>query len=150
MIDDQVVLDAKGATSHIELGDQILMGRSTILSCYDSTIRIGKFVSIGPFCFFASRSHIDIGSNVAIGSGTHILAGGHSFEDPETPVIRQERISKGVVIEDNAWIGTGSKILDGVTVGRDSIVGAGSVVTKDVPAYTMVLGNPARVIQKRK
>jgi acetyltransferase-like isoleucine patch superfamily enzyme len=150
MIDDYAVLDAKGRTSSIELGNQILVGRSTILSCNESRIRIGDFVSIGPFCFFASKSHIDIGSNVSIGSGTHLMAGTHSTADPDTAIIHQERISAGITVEDNAWIGSGAKILDGVTVSRNSIVGAGAVVTQTVPPYTTVLGNPARVVQKRK
>jgi len=150
MIDDHAVLDAKGADSSIELGDQILLGRHTILSCNQSTLTIGDFVSIGPFCFMTSRSFLRIGSNVAIGAGTYLLGGGHAYDDPDTAVIHQARLSKGITVEDNAWIGIGAKILDGVTVGRNSIVGAGAVVSKDVPPYTVVLGNPARVVEKRK
>lgn len=150
MIDDYAVLDAKGEASRIELGDQILLGRNTILSCNEARIRIGDFVSIGPFCFFASKSHIDIGANVSIGSGTHLMAGSHVSSDPDTAVIHQARISQGIVVEDNVWIGSGAKILDGVTIERNSIVGAGAVVSQDVPPYTTVLGNPARIVQKRK
>lgn len=150
LIDDGVVLDAKGVTSTIELGNQILVGRNSILSCHDARIRMRSFVSIGPFCFFASKSHIDIGSNVSIGSGTHLLAGGHMMEDPDTPIIQQARVSKGIVLEDDVWVGTGVKILDGVVVGHGSVVGAGAVVNKDVPAWAVVLGNPARVVQKRR
>lgn len=150
MIDDHVVLDAKGVTSKIELGDQILVGRNTILSCNEAIIRVGNFVSIGPFCFFACKGLIEIGSNVSIGSGTHLMAGSHAFDDPDMPIIQQARTAKGIIVEDNVWIGTGAKVLDGVTVGRNSIVGAGAVVSKDVPAWTVVLGNPARVVEKRK
>ncbi|MCA9473029.1 MAG: acyltransferase [Nitrospira sp.] len=150
MIDDYVVLDAKGASSLIVLGDQILLGRNSILTCNDSAMSIGNFVSIGPFCFLVSRSHLTIGSNVAIGAGTHMLGGGHAYDDPDMPVIHQARVSKGITVEDGAWIGIGAKILDGVTIGRNSIVGAGAVVSKDVPPWTVVLGNPARVVEKRK
>ena len=150
MIDDGVVLDAKGATSKIKLGNQILLGRQSILSCNEAQIRIGNFVSIGPFCFFACKSRIEIGSNVSIGSGAQLMAGGHIADDPDTPIIHQARSAKGIMIDDGAWIGTGAIILDGVTVGHNSIVGAGAVVSKDVPAWTVVLGNPARVVQKRK
>jgi acetyltransferase-like isoleucine patch superfamily enzyme len=148
-IDDQVVLDAKGATSIIELGEQILVGRASILSCNEATIRIDNFVSIGPFCFFASKSHIHVGSNVSIGSGTHLMGGGHAFAKLDVPIIRQQRLSKGIVVEDGVWIGTGTKILDGVTIGRDSIVGAGAVVTEDIPARSVAVGIPARVIRER-
>ncbi len=150
MIDDCVVLDAKGRGSSIVLGDQILLGRNSILSCNDSSMSIGNFVSIGPFCFLVSRSHLKIGSNVAIGAGTYMLGGGHAHDDPDVPVIQQARTSKGISVEDGAWIGIGAKILDGVTIGQNSIVGAGAVVSKDVPPWTVVLGNPARVVEKRK
>ncbi len=150
LIDDNVVIDAKGPSSSIVLGDQILIGRNTILSCNDSTITIGSNISVGPFCFLVSRSHLTIGSNVAIGAGTYMLGGGHAYDDPDVPVIQQARISKGITVEDGAWIGIGAKILDGVTIGRNSIVGAGAVVSKDVPPWTVVLGNPARVVEKRK
>jgi acetyltransferase-like isoleucine patch superfamily enzyme len=150
MIDDGVVLDAKGKTSKIELGNRILVGRQSILSCNEAQIRIGNFVSIGPFCFFACKNRIEIGSNVSIGSGAHFMAGGHVSDDPDTPIINQARLAKGITIHDGAWIGTGAIILDGITVGQNSIVGAGAVVSKDVPPLTVVLGNPARVVQKRK
>ena len=78
------------------------------------------------------------------------MAGGHVTDDPEVAVIRQPRSGKGIKIENGAWIGTGAIILDGVTVGLHSIVGAGAVVSKDVPPWTVVLGNPARVVQRRK
>jgi acetyltransferase-like isoleucine patch superfamily enzyme len=150
MIDDYSVIDAKGNSSLIQLGNRILLGRNNILSCNESRIRIGDYVSIGPFCFFASKSQIDIGSNVAIGSGTHLLAGTHDMSDPAKAVIHQARVSKGIIVEDNVWIGTGTKILDGVTIGRNSIVGAGSVVVRSIPAYSTVVGNPARVVEKRQ
>jgi acetyltransferase-like isoleucine patch superfamily enzyme len=150
LIDDYAVLDAKGARSSIELGDRILVGRNTILSCSDSRIRVGDGVSIGPFCFFASKSFIDVGSNVSIGSGTHLMAGTHATDDPDAPIIQQARLSKGITVEDNVWIGSGAKVLDGVRVGRNSIVGAGAVVSQDVPPWMVVLGNPARVVQRRK
>ena len=150
MVDDYAVLDAKGVTSRIQLGDQILVGRNTILSCSDAQIVMGSFISIGPFCHFASKNFIHIGSNVAIGAGTQVLAGGHAHDDPNTPIIRQARIHKGITIGDDVWIGTGVMIIDGVTIGRGCILSAGAVITKDVPEYSVVMGNPARVVQKRR
>lgn len=150
LVDDGVVLDAKGDGSSIELGDHILIGRHTILSCNQAVITAGDYLSIGPFCFFACKGRIDIGSNVAIGSGSHIMAGGHATDDPDVPIVRQPRVAKGIIIEDGVWIGSGTVVLDGVRIGTGSIVGAGSVVSRDVPPWTLVLGNPARVVQKRR
>jgi len=149
-LDDGVVLDAKGDKSTIQIGNRILIGRNTIFSCHDASIRLGDFLSIGPGCVIASRSRIEIGSYVQIGAGTQLMAGSHTYDDPEKPSILQTRVSKGIVVEDNVWLGNACMILDGVTIGRNSIVGAGSVVSKDVPPYSMVLGNPARVIGKRE
>jgi len=150
MIDDLVVLDAKGEGSRIRLGNDILVGRNTILSCNEAVIETGDLISIGPFCFFASKGGIRLGSGVSIGSGTHLMAGGHVSEDPDAPVLKQARTALGITVEDNVWIGSGTKVLDGVTIGRNSIVAAGSVVSKDVPAYAVAMGNPARVVEKRK
>ena len=150
LLDDLVVLDAKGSGSQVTIGDQVLIGRSSILSCHEATIQIGDFVSIGPFVHIACKSHLSIGSNVAIGSGVQILVGSHATDDPDTPIIQQQRLSEGIVLEDNVWIGATATILDGVTIGSGSIVGAGSVVNKDVPPASVVLGNPARVIQNRQ
>lgn len=149
LIDDLAVLDAKGETSRIDIGDDVLIGRGCILSCTDASITIGAYVSIGPFSHFASKSTIRIGSHVGIGSDVQVIAGGYDAPDPAQPVITQERVSRGITIEDAVWIGVGARILDGVTVGRNSIIAAGAVVTKDVPPFAVFMGNPGRVVQSR-
>jgi acetyltransferase-like isoleucine patch superfamily enzyme len=93
---------------------------------------------------------LSIGSNVQIGAGAKLLVGSHDSDDPDIPITQQLRTSQGVALGDNVWIGASATILDGVTVGSGSIVGAGSVVNKDVPPESVVLGNPARVIQNRR
>ncbi|MGH8249913.1 MAG: acyltransferase [Steroidobacteraceae bacterium] len=150
LIDDNVVLDAKGKKSAIELGDRILVGRHSIISCNEAEIRMGDMLSIGPFCFFGSKSFIRIGSGVSISGHTSVLAGSHASDDPERSVLEQERTSIGITIEDNVWIGACCTILDGVRLGRSCIVASGTVVMKDVPAYSVVAGNPARLVQRRK
>ena len=149
LVDDLVVLDAKGPDSRIDVGNEVLIGRGCILSCTDATIAIGDHVSIGPFSHFASKSSIRIGSGVGIGSDVHVIAGGYDATDPGRPAIMQQRVSRGITIEDGAWVGVGARVLDGVTIGRNSIIGAGSVVTKDVAPFSVFLGNPGRVVQNR-
>jgi acetyltransferase-like isoleucine patch superfamily enzyme len=150
IVDDQVVLDAKGEGGLIELGEQILVGRNSILTCNAARIRMGDYVSIGPFCLFASKSFIDIGSNVSVGPGSQIVAGGHAFDDPDMPIIRQKRISKGITIGSGVWIGARSIILDGVNIGDNSIIGAGAVVKDDIPPNVVAVGMPAKVLYERK
>ena len=149
LVDDLAVLDAKGDRSRIDIGNGVLIGRGTILSCSDASISLGDHVSIGPFAHFASKSTIRVGSHVGIGPDVQVIAGGHDTGDPDQPVILQERVSKGIVIEDAVWVGVGVRILDGVTIGRNSIIGAGSVVTRDVAPFSVFLGNPGRVVQNR-
>jgi acetyltransferase-like isoleucine patch superfamily enzyme len=69
----------------------------------------------------------------------------HVFEDPKTPIRLQGIRAEGIIIKDDVWLGTGVRVLDGITIGKGSIVGAGAVVTKDVPDYAIVTGVPARV-----
>ena len=86
LLDDHVVLDAKGTGSRVIIGNQVLVGRSSIISCNEGEIRIGDFVSIGPFVILLSKSHLNIGSNVQIGAGAQFIVGGHESEDPDIPL----------------------------------------------------------------
>ncbi len=129
-------------------------------------IGIGRSTRIGfPWnIIFAPNTHIGnntqisciqygdlvIGSNVMISPYVMITATVHDFEDTDVPMQLQGLHSKKVVIEDDVWLGGKSIILPGVTIGRGSIVAAGSIVTKDVPPFAIVGGNPAKVIKYRK
>jgi len=117
----------------------------------NATIIIGENTRIHGSCIHAYED-IFIGKNCLIAANTQIFdAGGHGLSFP----LVEERIntkgdSKPIRIEDNVWIGANCIILPGVNIGKGSIVGAGSVVTKDIPAYVLSGGNPARVIKKFK
>nr|WP_262895498.1 acyltransferase [Mucilaginibacter segetis] len=78
-----------------------------------------------------------------------VLSGlNHGYEDISTPPRIQKVNTKQITIHDNVWIGANSVVTAGVTIGKHAIIGAGSVVTKDIPAYSVAVGNPARVIKK--
>ncbi|MCC7146388.1 MAG: acyltransferase [Phycisphaeraceae bacterium] len=149
LVDDLAVIDAKGDQSEITVGDQVLIGRGCILSCNQARIRLGNYVSMGPSCYLSSRSHIDIGSNVSIGPGSQLLAGSHAFEDVDTPIIKQKRVSKGITLGDGIWLGAGVIVLDGVTIGRDVIIGSGAVVKDDIPDGAVAVGVPAKILYSR-
>lgn len=111
-------------------------------------IEIGDRSSIGPHSCLSGR-HIKIGKYCMIAPYVGIFANDHIFTDPTRPIVEQGNSYKGIVIEDDCWLGSGVKVLDGVTIGRGSVIGANAVVTKDIPPYSIAVGLPAKVIGKR-
>ena len=107
-------------------------------------IRVGRNVFVNQNCTFYDLGGLDIADDVMIGPNVSLLTSGHPLEPSER---RAATIGKPIVIERNVWIAAGVTIVGGVTVGENSVVAAGSVVTKDVRANTLVGGNPARVIR---
>lgn len=107
-------------------------------------IRVGRNVFVNQNCTFYDLGGLDIGDDVMIGPNVSIITAGH----PLDPVQRRAvTIGKPIVIERNVWIAAGATIIGGVTVGENSVIAAGSVVTRDVPPNTLVGGNPAWVIR---
>jgi len=87
---------------------------------------------------------------VGIGPGVKIITSSHCLDELEKPILNSSIVYAPVILEDGCDIGTGAILLAGVRVGRGAQVGAGAVVTRDVPAYAIVTGVPARVVRKRK
>jgi acetyltransferase-like isoleucine patch superfamily enzyme len=107
-------------------------------------IRIGRNVFINQNCTFYDLGGLDIADDVMIGPGVSLITSGHPIEPSRR---RACVIAKPIAIEKNVWIAAGATIIGGVTVGENSVVAAGSVVTRDVPPNSLVGGNPARVIR---
>lgn len=107
-------------------------------------LRVGRNVFVNQNCTFYDLGGIDIGDEVMIGPNVSIITSGHPLEPSER---RAAVTAKPVVIERNVWIAAGSIILGGVRIGENSVVAAGSVVTRDVPPNSLVAGNPARVVR---
>lgn len=107
-------------------------------------IRIGRNVFVNQNCTFYDLGGLHIGDDVMIGPNVSIITTGHPLDPSQR---RAVTIGKPIVIEKNVWIAAGATIIGGVTVGENSVVAAGSVVTKDVPPNTLVGGNPACVIR---
>lgn len=116
---------------------------------YSPRITIGDHCWIGIRNSFACINSIEIGNNVLLAGYVHITDHSHGYEDITKPINGQPLISKGgVVVEDDCWLGFGCEILSGVHIGKHSIVAARAVVTKDVPPFSIVAGNPARIVKK--
>ncbi|MBP2551882.1 acetyltransferase-like isoleucine patch superfamily enzyme [Neorhizobium galegae] len=111
-------------------------------------IDMGENVSVNPYACLSGK--VRIGNGVRIASHVSIVGFNHGFDDLHTPIYRQPLTSKGIEIEDDVWIGANAVILDGVRVGRGSVIAAGAVVTQDIPSFSIVGGVPARVLKLRK
>lgn len=114
-----------------------------------SGIKIGSHCSIGQFCLIHGHGGVKIGNHVMLAPQVIIDPGEHKRNLLNIPMIHQGNVFKGVVIEDDVWIGSGAIILNGVRIGKGSIIGAGSIVNKNVPAYVVAAGCPAKIIKKR-
>lgn len=116
---------------------------------YHPKITVGDGTWIGIRNSFAAIHGITIGKNVLFAGYVHITDHSHGYEDVTKPISKQPLISKGpIVIEDNCWLGFNSEILSGVHIGRNSVVAAHAVVTKNVPPYSIVAGNPAKIVKQ--
>jgi acetyltransferase-like isoleucine patch superfamily enzyme len=118
-----------------------------------SKISLGDRVVIRPGCMlFADPREggngITIENDVMLGSGVHIYVSNHRFDDTQRPIIDQGHLdSRPVTIKAGSWVGANCVILPGVTIGENAVVGASSVVTRDIPPRTLAVGNPAKVIK---
>jgi acetyltransferase-like isoleucine patch superfamily enzyme len=114
-------------------------------------IAFGEYCTVNPFCvIYGFSGGLEIGDAVRIAAHTIIVPGNHIYENPEKQIRLQGTESKGIKIDNDVWLGTGVRVLDGVTIGAGAVIAAGSVVTKDVPEFSVVGGVPARVIKWRK
>lgn len=152
IIDANCVLDAKGGeSSAISVGDNVTIGRNSALICKDGRIKIGSGVNITTYVNIGcgEKGNVEIGNNVEIGSFTHFSGRTYDIGPGDVlPSARGSR-SKGVIVEDLVWIGARVTILDGVRIGTKSVIGAGSVVTKEIPPNCVAFGVPARGERKR-
>ena len=122
-----------------------MLGNFTVVC--PRNIKIGRDCGINHGAFILGAQSVEIGDRVVISARVMILDSGldvSKFQSTDFP----PHINKPVVIQDGAWLGAGSIILPGVTIGRKSIVGAGSVVTSNVPPFSVVAGNPAKIIRR--
>jgi acetyltransferase-like isoleucine patch superfamily enzyme len=135
---------------NVHLGANVYVGHQAILKgYYKNTLRIGEGTWIGQQCFFHAAGGIEIGANVGIGPGVRILTSTHREEGRAEPILHAALDFAPVVIEADADLGVGAIVLPGVRIGRGAQIGAGAVVTRDVPAYAVAAGNPARVLRER-
>ncbi|OGV63679.1 MAG: hypothetical protein A2498_11635 [Lentisphaerae bacterium RIFOXYC12_FULL_60_16] len=151
IIDDNCLLDAKGNNNEgIRIGSGTFIGRNSILSCKNGDIVLGENVNIGFNCEVFSGSRVRVGDNTLMAAYSYLVGGDHDADDVAATVTEQGSSSRGIDVGDGCWIGAGVKVLDGHRIGQRAILGAGAVVTRDIPAYAVAAGVPARVIRDRR
>lgn len=154
ILEDYVAIDALSQRG-VQLGDNVTIARGVTIQCTGVIrnlgvgLEIGNNSAVGAFSFLGAQGGITIGNNVIIGPKAKFHSENHQFESREQPIRLQGETRKGIVVQDDCWIGSASILVDGVTIGEGSVVGAGSVVTKSVPPYSVIAGVPARIIKTR-
>lgn len=141
----------------IQFGDEVSIGAGTMIrpsSYYGGEVGEGLVVgdrsSMGAGCFVGCSGKITIGDDVMLGPGVRLFAENHVFSDP-TATIKSQGVARGtVVIEDDCWLASGVTVTANVRIGTGSVIGAGSVVTGDIPPFSVAAGIPAKVIRSRR
>jgi acetyltransferase-like isoleucine patch superfamily enzyme len=142
---------------YISIGNDTLIGPGVALSagmvpgqeCISKVV-----VSIGDRCLIGRGSgivghfSIEIGNDVWTGHHVYITDQNHGYEDVTRPISQQSQPERPVVIGDGSWLGHGAVVLPGVTIGKHVVIGANSVVTKDIPDFSVAVGSPAKVIRQ--
>jgi acetyltransferase-like isoleucine patch superfamily enzyme len=130
---------------------QLALGDNAYIAAYayvTDTVTMGKHSTINPFAVV--RGQVTLGAGVRIGAHSSLLGFNHTFELLDRPVYQQPISSRGITVGDDVWIGSHVVVVDGVTIGEHSVIGAGAVVTRDIPSYSVVAGNPAKVLRDRR
>jgi acetyltransferase-like isoleucine patch superfamily enzyme len=145
-----------GCQFNLTEGAKVIIGESCtvkentyfILTKPNPIVEIGDYSGVGRNCYFSIKGHLVIGSYVRIGPDVCILDQSHQYEANDL-IMNQPAVIKNVVIQDDVWIGRGATILPGVRIGEGAIVGANSLVNKNIPANEIWGGVPARFLKMR-
>lgn len=150
-VDEGCQLDARGCgPGEFRIGDGVLISRGCVVSGKDGPLVIGPRANIGAGCIMYASTRLEIGADTMLAAQCFIGGGRYQVHGrTDLPMAEQPEPRLGVVIEDDCWLGAGVVVVDGIRIGRGSVVGAGAVVTHDVEPYSVVSGVPARRVATR-
>jgi len=134
-----------GITGSLIIGAKCELSKGAVIKCYGGEVKLAQNVFIGEYVTLYGHGGIIIGEHTLIAMHTCIISANHTIPVKNTLIRSQTDVLRPVKIGRDVWIGAGVKILGGVTIGDGCVVGAGAVVTKDLPAYSIAFGVPAKV-----
>ena len=138
-------------TNHLTIGEGTQISSFSKIKATDGPMNIGKYVSIATGAFISSSSGgVSIGDFSMIGPNAVIVGNNYRYDNLDVPMCRQETTSKVIRIGNDVWVGAGVSILDGAVIGNGVVIAANSVITTRIPDYSIVQGNPGKVIFKRR
>ena len=145
-IDDDCRLDAERcAQGEFVLGDDVIISRGCLLAAMHGHLRLAPRVNVGTHCTMYSAGGIDIGADTMLASNCYLGGGSYAVRGSfDIPLSRQLQPGRGLVIAEDCWLGAGVTVIDGVTIGRGSVIAAGAVVIRDVEPFSVMAGVPAR------
>ena len=153
ILDDNLLIDAKGDVNRgIAIKNDVFVGRNSILSCKGGDIIIGERSNIGANCYLFSSSKVRLGKDVIVAAFTYLIGGGNYLLDKTDVQINLQYDYEGkggVEIADNVWIGAHCVVLDGVKVGKGSVIAAGGIVKESVDEMSIIGGVPAKILKNR-
>lgn len=141
----------------IHIGEGTMIGPGVALSagmvpgqdCLgDRVVVIGDRVLVGRGSGIVGHFSVEIGNDVWTGHHVYITDQNHGYEDPDVPISQQSQPESPVIIGDGSWLGHGTVVLPGARIGRNVVIGANSVVTSDIPDFSVAVGAPARVVKR--
>jgi len=148
-IGENTYLDADYPGSKIVLEDDIYVSRYCVIRAGKGKIHVNSNVNIGWYSMLYGYGGIEIGKNSLLANNVQIHSGNHVYKDPNIPIRLQGGEGKAVKIGEDVWLASYVIVLPGVSIGDGAVIGAGTIVTKDIPPYSIAVGNPAKIVGKR-
>lgn len=149
VIERAAMVRAEKSSESIRIGRHSIVRSGARVLAWGGSVNIGDYCSINSGVTIYGTGAVTIANYVRIAANTVIVASTHNFADGDVPIFRQGITARGITIEEDVWIGANCTLLDGVRIGRGSIIAAGAVVNRDVPPECIVGGVPARKIGER-
>jgi acetyltransferase-like isoleucine patch superfamily enzyme len=149
MLGEGCFLDANKPDGRIELQDDVWLSRGSYIVAGDSEVVIGPSTYVGHRSLMYGHAGIRIGRDVLLANDVQLICGNHTFSRRDVPIRAQPPAGAPIVVEDDVWLGASAIVLGGVTVGRGCVVGAGAVVTRSLPPYSIARGVPAKIVGVR-